>query len=108
MMNRKKYGKKSFSLLVTLTGCALLLACVTPVHAAEITKQLSAKGYEISRRNIKELRVVVENVQDAKNILGSLSFSSQTPFFSSGDFFLNSNSSSYKEVFHKFVKRQHY
>ncbi len=113
MLSRKHTnGKSSFPFLVTLTGCVLMFACMSPVNATEITKQLSVKGYELSRRNINELRVVVSDADHAKNILESLHLA-----FSSHDISIHhpclsiasvNNSSFYSEVFSKSVKRLHY
>jgi hypothetical protein len=113
MLNRKHTrGKTSLPFLVTLTGCVLMFACMSPVNATEITKQLSVKGYELSRRNIGELRVVVSDADHAKNILASLHLS-----FSSHDISILhptllpaevNHSSSYSEVFSNSVKRLHY
>lgn len=113
MLGRKHTrGKANLPFLVTLTGCVLMFACMSPVNATEITKQLSVKGYELSRRHISELRVVVNDADHAQNILESLhiSFSSHdlslhhSPLFIAGV----NNSSSYAEVFSKTVKRLHY
>ncbi|CAN5396493.1 hypothetical protein BH09BAC5_BH09BAC5_09240 [soil metagenome] len=112
MLSRKyKHGKTSLPLLVTLTGCVLMFACMSPLNATEITKQLSVKGYELSRRNINELRVVVNNAGEAKNILQSLHLS-----FSPEHIAINNASvritglfsTSYSGVFSKCVKRLHY
>ncbi|MDQ3110416.1 MAG: hypothetical protein M3R17_11030 [Bacteroidota bacterium] len=98
--------------LATLTGCVLMFACMSPVNATEITKQLSVKGYELSRRNIGELRVVVNNAEQAKNILESLHLTFTSPDFSLHNeayFVVRTNfSSAYSEVFSKSVKRLHY
>ena len=112
MLSRKHTRKKGLPFLVTLTGCVLMFACMSPVNATEITKQLSVKGYELSRRNIGELRVVVSDADHAQNILESLhlSFSSNDISFHHPDFFIAdvNNSSFYSEVFSKSVKRLHY
>ncbi len=112
MLKRKyKYGKSSLPLLVTLTGCVLMFACISPVNATEITKQLSVKGYEISRRNISELRVVVSNAQQAKTILESLHFTVNSPDFSINEecsFIPQKNLLSYTDIYNNFVKYQQY
>jgi hypothetical protein len=113
MLSRKHTrGKSSVPFLVTLTGCVLMFACMSPVNATEITKQLSVKGYELSRRHIGELRVVVSDADHAKNILESLHFTACShdisihyPSFFIADV---NNSSSYSEVFSNSVKRLHY
>jgi hypothetical protein len=112
MLHRKyKYGKSSLPLLVTLTGCVFLFACFSPVNATEITKQLSVKGYALSRCNISNLRVVVKNAQQAKNILESLHLTFVTPpaHFPAAPAFINLSAfSSYSGVFSARVKRSHY
>ena len=112
MLHRKyKYGKTSLPLLVTLTGCVLMFACFSSVNATEITKQLSVKGYELSRCNINNLRVVVKNAQQAKNILESLHLTFVAPpaHFSAAPVFTNQSAFlSYSGVFSARVKRSHY
>jgi hypothetical protein len=113
MLRRKyKHGKTSLPLLVTLTGCVLMFACMSPVNATEITKQLSVKGYELSRRNIGELRVVVHNADQANHILESLHLTfapSDFTIHNERSFIDRKNSSfSYSEVFSKSVKRLQY
>ncbi|MEO5642337.1 MAG: hypothetical protein ABIQ40_16300 [Bacteroidia bacterium] len=112
LLGKYKHGKASLPLLVTLTGCVLMFACMSPVNATEITRQLSVKGYELSRRNIGELRVVVNNADHAKNILESLhltvspndiAFHTNPAFIAGKNYF-----SSYSEVFSKSVKRLQY
>ncbi|HET6990482.1 MAG TPA: hypothetical protein VFJ43_04120 [Bacteroidia bacterium] len=111
MRKQYKHGKTSLPLLVTLTGCVLMLACMSPVNATEITKQLSVKGYELSRRNVNELHIVVKNAHDAKNILQSLHLNASSPDFliqKESNFTFGKNLFSYAEVFSNFVKRSHY
>ncbi len=111
MSKKYKHGKTSLPLLVTLTGCVLMFACMSPVNATEITKQLSVKGYELSRRNIKELHIVVTNAREAKKILESLHFTVSSHDFSSlneSNFIVGKNLFSYAEIFSNFVKRSHY
>ena len=112
-MLRGKYrnGKTSLPLLVTITGCVLMFACLSPAGTTEITKQLAEKGYQLSRRNISELRVVVNNAKQARNILESLHLNFSSP----GIFCCNSFSpvaenhySFYSEVFNQSVKRLQY
>lgn len=112
-MLRKKHkqGRSSLPLLVTLTGCVLMFACMSPVNATEITKQLSVKGYELSRRNINELRIVVNNAGEAKIILESLHLSSPAHDFSicnESNFIAGENLSSYADIFSNYVKRSQY
>ncbi|MCX6310847.1 MAG: hypothetical protein NT084_04345 [Bacteroidetes bacterium] len=111
MSKKYKHGKTSLPLLVTLTGCVLMFACMSPVNANEITKQLSVKGYELARRNIKELHVVVTNAHEAKHILESLHLSSTSHHFSvhnDSSFIIRENLLSYTEIFSNFVKRSQY
>lgn len=113
MLSRKHTrGKTSLPFLVTLTGCVLMFACMSPVNATEITKQLSVKGYELSRRHIGELRVVVNDADHANNILESLhlTFSSHDLSIQHPALFIAdvNSSSSYSEIFSKSVKRLHY
>lgn len=111
MAKINKYGKTSLPLLVTLTGCVLMFACMSPVNATEITKQLSVKGYELSRRNIKELHIVVTNAREAKIILESLHLTTSSCDFSvqnESNFIAGENLHSYAEIFSNFVKRSHY
>lgn len=111
MLRRKHNGKSSLPLLVTITGCVLMFACLSPAGATEITKQLAVKGYQLSRRNINELRVVVNNAKQARNILESLHLN----FLSPAVFFCNTSSSVaenhnsfYTKVFSRSVKRLQY
>jgi hypothetical protein len=113
MLSRKHtHKKRSLPFLVTLTGCVLMFACMSPVNATEITKQLSVKGYELSRRHIGELRVVVSDVDHAQNILESLhlTYSSHDISLRHPAFFIAdaNQSSSYSDIFSKSVKRLHY
>jgi hypothetical protein len=105
------HGKASLPFLVTLTGCVLMLACMSPVNATEITKQLSVKGYALSRRNVNELHIVIKNAREAKTILETLHFSAAAEDFSltsCSNFFIGQNHSSYADIFSKFVKRSKY
>src|SRR6185369_8224053 len=98
MRTKYKHGKTSLPLLVTLTGCVLMFACMSPVNATEITKQLSVKGYELARRNVNELHIVVNNAREAKNILESLHLSTSSHDFSilnESNFIVRENLSSY-------------
>lgn len=110
MRKKYKHGKKSLPLLATLTGCVLMLACMGPVNATEISKQLSVKGYELSRRNISELHIAVKNASEANTILVSLHLSSSHDFsFANESYFIDVNGHSfYAEIFSNFVKRSHY
>ena len=111
MLSEKFKNRKRLPLLVTLTGCVLMFACLSPANASEITKQLSVKGYQLSRRNIGELHVVVSGEQQAKNILESLDLGFSSHDIAAGylpSVNAGTASSSYREVFSRSVKRLRY
>lgn len=111
IMSKKFIHKSSLPFLVTLTGCVLMLACMSPVNATEITKQLSVKGYQLSRRNVNELHIVIKNAREAKTILETIHFSTSSHDFSLthvSDFSFGRIHSTYAEIFSNFVKRTQY
>jgi hypothetical protein len=111
MLRGKFKNRNSLPLLVTLTGCVLMFACLSPASASEITKQLSVKGYQLSRRNLSELHVVVTGEQQAKNILESLDLGFTSPgisAFNASYFIVSTGLLSYNEIFSRTVKRRQY
>lgn len=65
--------KKALPLLVTLAGCVLMLAWVDPIHATEVTRQLTQKGYGISQLRKSEVAIVKNSNHDLKVVFKGFS-----------------------------------
>jgi hypothetical protein len=99
----KNQHKNALPLLVTLAGCVLMLAWVDPVHATEVTRQLTQKGYGISQLRKSEVAIVKNANHDLKVVFKSYSVADNAAGIS-GAINGNLNTHSYHFVFPNRVK----
>lgn len=100
MQNRHKHA---LPFLVTLAGCVLMLAWVDPANATEVTRQLTQKGYAISKLRKADVTIVKQSHSDLKVFFKGI----DSPYayeYNQPQSFIQQASSGYHLVFPHFVK----